>query len=353
MSAELLVVAAETGEREIDADDAGFLGAGEQPRVGAAGAADRDGLRILQVIGLIGPHRADQIGREPRLQLRAGVGQQRRGPVLVGDAEPAVGDLEADRLGVVDFLVAVFLQALVAEIADQAFVQDVIARDLRGAVPRDQRERIQRDRRIADIGDVILDGEEIALVDRNGAAEGEALAIVIFQRHRARRRQAARAFLLPQRFAVGEPYGRAGRRQPSRIRRNRARRARGREQHDRGRFGIDGVAELHQRQIVDARALQRNAAGKARGVDLDARAGGNRGIAGDDRCRRCGRIWRRRIGRRRGRSAGLWRGRRGGRSRRGPRAWPFRSGPAARRAAFPSAARCRNIASRSARGRTE
>ena len=34
---ELLVVAAVAGEREIDADDAGFLGASEQPRIGAAG----------------------------------------------------------------------------------------------------------------------------------------------------------------------------------------------------------------------------------------------------------------------------------------------------------------------------
>ena len=65
--------------------------------------------------------------------------------------------LKLTDLVVVDFLVAVFLQALVAEIADQAFMQDVIALDMRCAVPRDQRERIQRDRRIADIGDVILD----------------------------------------------------------------------------------------------------------------------------------------------------------------------------------------------------
>ena len=112
--------------------------------------------------------------------------------------------LKLDRLGVVDFLVAVFLQALVAEIADQAFVQDVVARDLRGAVARDQRERIERDRRVADIGDVVLDGEEIAVVDRNGAAEGQAVAIVVFQRHRAGRRQAAGAFLLPHRVLVGK-----------------------------------------------------------------------------------------------------------------------------------------------------
>ena len=232
---ELLVVAAETADGKIDADDAGFLGAGEQPRIGAAGAADRDGLRIQQIIGLIGPHSADEIGREPRLQLRVGVRQQRRGPVFVGDAEPAIGDLEADRLGVVDFLVAVFLQALVAEIADQAFMQDVVARDRRSAVPRDQRERIKRDRRVADIGDVILDREEVAVVDRNGAAEGEAVAIVIFQRHRVVRRQAARAFLLPHRVLIGNSHRRAAGRDPAEFRIIGLGRARGREQHDRGR----------------------------------------------------------------------------------------------------------------------
>src|SRR5258705_7130510 len=53
---------------------------------------------------------------ESRLQLRVGIRQQRRRPVFIGDAEPAIGDLEADRLGVVDLLVAVLLQALIAEI---------------------------------------------------------------------------------------------------------------------------------------------------------------------------------------------------------------------------------------------
>ena len=65
------------------------------------------------------------------------------------------------------------------------------------------------------------------------------------------------------------------------------RRARRREQHDRGRFRIDGVAELHQRQVVDARALQRDAAGQPRRLDLDAGRGGDRGVAADD-----GRGWR-------------------------------------------------------------
>ena len=256
VESERLVVAAETGQRKIEADDAGFLGAGEQPRIGRAGAADRDGLRILQIVGLIGAGGSDQIGREPCLQLCRGVGQQRGGPVFIGDPEPAVGDLEVLHLLFVDLRIAEFLQALLAEIADQAFMQDVVALDLRGAVPRNQRERIQRDRRIADIGDVVLDGEEITLVDRNGAAEGEAVAIVVFQRHRAVRRQAAGAFLLPQRVAIRQPHGGAGGRDPAELGVIGRRRARRREQHDRRRFGIDGVAELDQRQIVDARAFQ-------------------------------------------------------------------------------------------------
>ena len=239
-----------------------------------------------------------------------GVRQQRRGPVFVGDAEPAVGDLEGLQLVFVDFLVAVFLQALVAEIADQAFVQDVIALDMRRAVPRDQRERIQRHRRVADIGDLVLDGEQIALVDRNGAAEGEAFAIVIFQRHRAVRREVARAFLLPQRVLVGNPHRRAGSGDPAEFRVIGFLGARRREQHDRRRFGIDGVAELHQRQIVDARALQGNAAADPRGFDLDARVGAIAASrlttsGADAAVRRCGR--------RRGRRAGLRGGRGGGR----------------------------------------
>ena len=212
---ELLVVAAEADQREVHADHAGFLGAGEQPRIGGDGAADRERLRLLQIVGLIIVLGADQIGGEARLQLCIGVRQQRRCPVFIGDAEPAIGDVEIHRLGIVDLLVGIFLQALIAEIADQALMQDVIAGDLRRAVARDQRERIERDRRGADIGDLVLDGEEVAVVDRNRAAEGQPVAIVVFQRHRARRRQRAGALLLPHRVLVGDPRGRAGRRHPA------------------------------------------------------------------------------------------------------------------------------------------
>ena len=167
-------------------------------------------------------------------------------------------------------------------------MQDVVALDLRGAVPRNQRERIERDRRIADIADVVLDGEEIAIVDRNGAAEGEAVAIVVFQGHRAVRRQAARTFLLPKRVLVGKPYRGARGRDPAEFRVIGRRRARRREQHAGGRFGVDGGAELDQRQIVDAGALQRDAAADPRGFDFDARRRGYRDLAVDHRGRRGG-----------------------------------------------------------------
>jgi hypothetical protein len=123
-------------------------------------------------------------------------------------------------------------------------MQDVVALDLRGAVPRNQRERIQGDRCAADIGDVVLDGEEVTLVDRNGAAEGEAFAIVVFERDGAARRQNAGAFLLPHRIAVGQPRGGASGGDPAELGVIGRRRARRREQYHRRRFRIDRGAEL-------------------------------------------------------------------------------------------------------------
>ena len=165
-------------------------------------------------------------------------------------------------------LVAVLLQALFAEIADQAFMQDVVARDFRGAVARDQRERIERDRRAADIGDVVLDREEIAVVDRDGAAEGEAFAVVVFQRHRVARRQRAGALLLPHRIAVGQPRRRARGSRPSQTPNNRdapcpkARTARSRANSDRR---CRGTASATGRRCVrpSARCCRKPAASRS------------------------------------------------------------------------------------------
>ena len=70
-------------------DDAHFLGAGEQPRIRGGAGARRDGAPVEQVVGLIGLQRAELVGAEMRHHMRVGLGQQRRGPVFVGDAEPA------------------------------------------------------------------------------------------------------------------------------------------------------------------------------------------------------------------------------------------------------------------------
>ncbi len=162
-------------------------------------------------------------------------------------------------------------------------MQDVVAGDLRRVVARDQRERIQRDRRGADIADVILDGEEIAVVDRDGAAEGQAFAIVVFQRSpgcsaTVRRNLPAATSCSGRECARSNPLP-----EPSRTRRNRGLRcSTASTARSPARSGSTVSRNLHQRQIVDAGALQRDAADQARRVDLDARGGGNRGVAADD-----------------------------------------------------------------------
>ena len=136
---ELLVVAV---------DDADLLGAGEQARFGGAGRARRDRARGAQIVGLIGLGAADLVRQELGVDLSRGIGDQRRGPVLVGDAEPAPWwPGTASVLLLLDLRVGDSCQALLAEHADQALVQDVVALRLRRAVARDQRVGIERDRR--------------------------------------------------------------------------------------------------------------------------------------------------------------------------------------------------------------
>ena len=220
----------------------------------------------------------DQLRRVVRRQAGIRHRQQRRRPIFVGDAEPAIGDVELRRLVVVHLLVGVFLQSLLAEIADQAFMQDVVARHVRRAVARDQAEGIQRDGRAAGVGDLILDGEKIVLVDRDGALEGQAVGIGGAQLDRGRRRQGVGAVLLPHRVLVGHLDLGAGRADPAELGVIGLGGVGRREQHDRGRLRIDGLAILHERQVVDARALERNAAAQPWGVDLDAGRGGDGGV---------------------------------------------------------------------------
>src|SRR5262245_66464653 len=101
-----------------------------------------------------------------------------------------------------DFGVGLLLQALVAEYADQALVQDVIAERLRCPVARDEPKGIERDWARALVDDLVLERKEIVLVDRDGAPELQPLAIVVDERHRPADAKRARAFLLPHRFRV-------------------------------------------------------------------------------------------------------------------------------------------------------
>src|SRR4029077_13565953 len=98
----------------------------------------RNGLRIEQVVGLVGLERSDKLVGKLRRDLGAGVGKQDRGPVFVGDAEPGAGRLKLLGLFLLDIGVGVFLEALVAEYSDHPFVQDVVAEGVGGAMARDQ-----------------------------------------------------------------------------------------------------------------------------------------------------------------------------------------------------------------------
>ena len=159
-------------------------------------------------------------------------------------------------------------------------MQDVIAGDLRRAVARDQRERIERNRRVADIAHLVLEREEIMVVDRDGAAEGEALAIVAFQHHRRRRRQAPVPSCCQR--CSGRPAAWPSRPSPapSRTRRNRVVRCpRANTARSAATSGSTVSRYCTSEMSSMRRALQRDAAGNPRRVDLDARAGGNRDFA--------------------------------------------------------------------------
>ncbi len=260
-------------------DDAHFLGAGEQPRIRGGAGARRDGAPVEQVVGLIGLQRAELVGAEIRHHMRVGLGQQHGGPVFVGDAQPRIGGVEGEDLLFLDLLVGDFLTAFVAEFSDQAFVQNVVAERLRRAVARDQRERKQRHRFVGLVRHLVLDGEQIFVVDRDAAAEHEALAVVIGERHRMADGERAGTALRPQRVGRWHLQAGAGGIGPAEFGVERIRAAGRRQQHDRRRLRIDGLAELDQSEVVDAAAFERDRALHAIGLDRHARRQSERRVA--------------------------------------------------------------------------
>src|SRR5262249_51402240 len=85
----------------------------------------------------------------------------------------------------------------VVEDADKAFVQHVISERLGRAMTRDQPIGIECDRRSAFVDDTVMQGEQILVVDLDGTAELETLAIVPDKRHRLTNPQLAGALRAP------------------------------------------------------------------------------------------------------------------------------------------------------------
>ncbi len=159
-------------------------------------------------------------------------------------------------------------------------MQDVIAQRLGGAVTGNQRIRKQRDRAAAPVLHFVPDREQIMIVDRDGAAEQKALAVVISECYRAIDTETAVALLGPQRVRPGHFLRRPGGRNPAELRVVGLGCAGGREQHDRRRFRIDGFAVLLERQIVDAGALKSDAAVEPGRFDGHALRCSDHGLAG-------------------------------------------------------------------------
>src|SRR5262249_845440 len=75
----------------VTGDDRYLFGAGEEPPVEGPGPTRPDRLRrtvriALKVADVVG----DRAGREFRVDLGGGIGEERCGPILVGDAEPYI-----------------------------------------------------------------------------------------------------------------------------------------------------------------------------------------------------------------------------------------------------------------------
>jgi hypothetical protein len=126
---------------------------------------------------------------------------------VVGDPDPAIGrdlgDLGACALALHEGEIGGILVGDLGELPvghlDDALVEDEEALEVVGdTVPGDEAVGREADGVAAAVLDRLGDGEEIVLVDRDLAAEGEARAVVPFERHRRCRRRASR----PRRGAI-------------------------------------------------------------------------------------------------------------------------------------------------------
>ncbi|MPL75568.1 hypothetical protein SDC9_21394 [bioreactor metagenome] len=208
---------------------------------------------------------------------------QRRHPVLVGEADPAVFACR-DQLGLALAGDGVELgQVLVLDLFERVvghphrtFVQHIDAVALRNAVAGDDAIGGKTHRRAGVVLDALGDGEEVVVINRDRAGEAQARAVVPAQRDRGLRGQHGIGGRGPQRLRPGhqrrvEPAG--GRPAIDRVIGLGVQIGaphRGKQPHQ-GRVGLERFLVFPQRQVVEAAAEQRDRAGERRRVDADAR----------------------------------------------------------------------------------
>ena len=216
-----------------------------------------------------------------RAHMRAVLGDQRRKPVDIGEADPARLPLGSRQAGLVDVLVVPAEVHLVVEQAYRARVQvpGVLAGGAAGAV--EERVRLHRHRLRARVGHGLLGGDHVVLVD--GVADGEALtgAVVPRQRDWAAGRQGPAAGL-PLGLGIGQlDGGGALGHYPAELREFLRRGAGWRKQADGARVLLDSLAVGLKHEVVEPGADGIDRAGDLGRIDRHpARRSQRRGKVG-------------------------------------------------------------------------
>ncbi|MNQ40924.1 hypothetical protein D3C85_545860 [compost metagenome] len=236
------------------------LGAGEQTLGLLDLTARLDGARRAQHGGFVDVQTVGITDGETALDGFLLVGDERRHPVFVGDAQPAASRLvlDAGLLGPV-LVLDLFSGELAvrAEGADGAFVQDHLLAQISGhALALDATIGGDGDRLAAQVGDGVGDGEDVLVVDGDDAREAQALAIVPGQLDRGGRRQGRALGQGPGRVRTGNAAGHVGA-APAKLGEVGVLHALRAEQLDRGRILVQRLFVVSQIQVIDARALQR------------------------------------------------------------------------------------------------
>ena len=179
---------------------------------------------------------------------------QCRGPIFVGDAQPAVGDAGPGLFtSVNDLAVLLLLDAVLAENTDQALEEDPESGRFRFADPRQAAIGGQIGGRGATVDDLVDDGEHVRFVERDGARENQAGAVVEPQVDRRLGRQRRARWCGPDGRRAGHLAGRFGR-LPAELGEIAVRAAARGEQNDGGTAVVDGFAVVVEAQIIDPRA---------------------------------------------------------------------------------------------------